>query len=223
MKLYLGIALLVAGGCAVEPDPETEPVALAGPFQIVKHARSTRGAASLTDAEGSLNASDVRAAPDGGPFFAEASAGVTRGDISAAGVTIHDSALDGRRLRMTSHCDANSNVADTETQYASASCGNAYEVGFMLARPAKVTLYGTISSARTGLAGGWGVVALRDGTGALIAGIESDNDMLFETLSLPPGDYALSATGNGSAISYDFHAFSAATIDVEVDLRARTY
>jgi hypothetical protein len=222
-----------AGACIEVDDPAdtSEELTIAGegagsidvvgPFRPFKSARSTRGSASLQDGEGTLSDTDLITAPDAGPFSADASASVARGEITAAGVTTHDSSLDGRVLTMDSHCDANANVYDPEVESGFASCGNDYSVQFELLRPAKVTFDGSVSSFRAGHGGGWGEIWLRDEKENAILGIASDNDSLYETLILNPGFYRLTATGGGSASAFYDTQFSAATVDVRIVLTAR--
>lgn len=225
MKSITFVALfsVLAGACMFEDTdaPETTDEALVGPFRPFKSARSTRGAASLQDLEGSLSDVNLIEAPDAGPFTAEAGASVARGEITAAGVTTHDSSLDGRELRMDSHCDANANVYDTETENGFASCGNAFETWFELLRPAKVNLDGEVSSFRAGSGGGWGEIWLRNEKEEVILGIASDNESIYELVILDPGIYKLTATAGGSAGAFYDHTFSAVTVDVRVSLTAR--
>src|SRR5262245_27439083 len=150
---------LVAGCVADDTDDvdDTEAAALtSGPFAIDRQHRETRATARLTDPDGSLDDADVQVGPESGAFHAEASASVARGAITAAGVTVHDSSVDGRRLALDGHCDANTNVADTETPYGSASCRNDLVVVFTVSRSVKASFSAELSSARTGLAGGYG-------------------------------------------------------------------
>jgi hypothetical protein len=204
--------------------PSAADPAAAGPIRVFKYDRSTQGAASLTDAEGSLSDRDRIEAPDTAPFFAEASAGVSRNGASAAGVTRHISSIGGRSLVLDGHCDANVSVKDLETQHANASCGDHYEIGFELTRPVKASLVGEISSATTGLAGGYGEISLRTSSGEVIAEITGDFGMLDERLILAPGSYRLLATGSaGASISPDGDGFSAVTFDQRVTLGIRNY
>jgi hypothetical protein len=220
---FVAVFATLVTGCLFEDAdaPETTDEALVGPFRPFKSARSTRAAANLQDPEGTLSDTDFIEAPDSGPFSADGSAFVGRGEITAAGVTTHDSSLDGRALVFDSHCDANANVLDPETENGFASCGNDYEVGFELLRPAKVTLDGAVASFRAGFAGGWGEIWLRDATGEPIVGIASDNESIYESLILNPGTYKLIATAGGSASAFYDQQFSAVTIDVRVTLTAR--
>lgn len=205
-------------------DDDAAPgAALVGPIRVVAADRRTRGEASLSDAKGGLADVDEQVAPDLGPFAAAASAGVTRGDASSAGVTTYESSLGGRELAVSSHCDANGSVSDPELAAARGACANRFEVDFEVVRPAKVYLAGAIDSAHTGLGGGWGEIALRDGTGATIEGVVGDHDELGVALVLAPGPYHFTASGQGGASTIDIHPFSAATFDLWASLVVRTY
>ncbi|MEJ7597755.1 MAG: hypothetical protein WKG01_07595 [Kofleriaceae bacterium] len=219
--MRIAMFLLLAGCGLDQPDLDESTHALVGPFRPLSSARSTRAAASLVDPAGTLSDADLITAPDAGPFTAEASAGVARGKITAAGVTTHESSLDGVAFRVATHCDANANLADVETESAAASCGDSYAVSFELLRPAKVTLAATISSFRTGYGGGSGEITLiQDGTP--IVSIQSDNESVHETSILVPGRYELTATSGGSANAFYDTTFSAVTVDLEVWLVARS-
>ena len=218
--MRIAIVLLLAGCALDEPVVHESTYPLVGPFRPLASSRSTRAAANLTDLKGSLGDHDLIVAPDAEPFAAEASAGVARGEITAAGVTTHESSLDSVGFRIASHCDANANLADVETESAGASCDDSYVVSFELLRPAKVTLAASISSFRTGHAGGSGEITLRQ-DGASIVSILSDNETVFEHLILPPGSYALEAISGGSANAFYDTTFSAVTIDLELSLVAR--
>ena len=224
IRLAIGFPIAFAL-LSVTALPSAADPAAAGPIRVFKYDRSTQGAANLTDAEGSLSDRDRIEAPDTGPFFAEASAGVSRNGASAAGVTRHISSIGGRSLMLDGHCDANVSVKDLETQQASGSCGDHYEIGFELARPVKASLVGEISSATTGFAGGFGEISLRSSSGELIAGISGDFGTLDERLILAPGSYRLLATGNAGAsiIQYSGDNFSAVTFDQRVTLSIRNY